>query len=194
MQDSLRRRFLDAIIYRARCILWWPGAGLSTIGIVGFTRLVLAERGRNPTHLTDELFFTPLYFFASGSVILLVYWILSGHLYPPIGRFTAWAPLTKEKWRELDEVDLAYGFLDKDGFELACGGVLVLILGGVLWLVLPIILSTALLFVVLMAELPVDTRLVYWSLLMLCFSAQRAISLYFREGKSMWDMLSVDLH
>lgn len=115
--------------------------------------------------------------FVPGGLLLLSYWILSGHLYPPVGWVTAWKPLTEAKWVHLDEEELAYGSLDKDGFELVCGAALYLVLIGTAWIILPVIFSTIVLYTILAFKPHFDTELVYWGLLMLIIAELRLLKM-----------------
>ena len=97
---------------------------------------------------------------------------------------TAWKPLTEAKWVHLDEEELAYGSLDKDGFELVCGAALYLVLIGTAWIILPVIFSTIVMYTILAFKPHFDTELVYWGLLMLSFGAQRVTLNWLRKDQA----------
>jgi len=86
-------------------------------------------------------------------------------------------------------MELAYGSLDKDGFELFCGGVIFHVLRGSIWLFLPVLLSSIFLLGIMWVNANVDAGLVPWSLLMLFFNVQRAVLFRLRSEHSLSDML-----
>lgn len=181
--------YRDAILHRTRHVLWWPGAVSGIFGVVLIVLAMLAARVDVPTYLVQNTLLAAFCVFLASSLLLLIYWILTGHIYPPLGWLTASEPSSAGKRRRLDEMELAYGSLDKDGFELFCGGVIFHVLRGSIWLFLPVLLSSIFLLGIMWVNANVDAGLVPWSLLMLFFNVQRAVLFRLRSEHSLSDML-----